>query len=241
MGCIKAEVGKVNCKECELKDDTICGVFKEYELDLLNQFIEKIPVKKGSKLFKEGDKADFAYIISEGAFMKYKVHNDGRRQIMAFTMPGSIVGISPFEEYKYSLQALLDGYVCKIKNSGVEILSEQNMELQKKINEFLSYELDKTQDHMFVLGRSNAVEKISLFLCNIYDYQNEYFGKRVNNDILFIPIRRVDIADYLGLTTESVSRVFADFKKQKIIDIVDRSHTRILNIDKLRAITACYS
>lgn len=219
--------GSNNCKNCNVKYSYICSIFKSHELDLLDQFIEKFSIQKKEYLFKEGDKAEYLYIISSGGFKKYKTIEDGRRQILSFPLTNSVIGATNNNKHKFSAQALTDSTVCRIKVNSIELLANQNHKLYESIITSLSLELEKIQDHLFILGRYNAIEKIAHFLLGIYDNSE-------SEDHIYTPIKRSDIADYTGLTIESVSRTFAQLKKIGAIDVIDRNNTKILDINILR-------
>ncbi len=187
----------------------------------------------GQPLFCEGDDADFVYEVLEGVVRTSKLLCDGRRQVLAFGYPGDIIGLSHDQIYHSDCDAVSDTKVRVYhKNaSGTSFADEPQL-----CDQFLRHataEVHDMQEHFLMLGRKSAVEKVASFLVVLLDRVGE------NNDCkscFSLPMSRSDIADFLGLTIETVSRTFTKLRKDKIIELPNPHRVCVCKSAKLRAL-----
>lgn len=187
---------------------------------------KKSPVarlKAASYLYFEGDEVEWLYQVTSGVMRLTRLLEDGRRQVIAFGYPGDIVGFPADGLHHTDCDVLVDATLQPYRLSCLEGGCGDAKAHQQLLQAALR-EISAMQDHFMMLGRKSAVEKIASFLCVLTDRVGEEKG---NYTQVEIPMKRADIADFLGLTTETVSRTLTQLRKQKIIAI-DNIHTIIV-------------
>lgn len=176
-------------------------------------YITKIGVTQrfgaGQTLLNEGEPASRFAIITEGAVKVYKLMLDGRRQITGFLFAGDILGFTFAPDFSYSADALTEVRLCRLPRSQFERLLDDHPAMARHFLAMASTELAAAQTQMVLLGRKSADEKIASFVLMLSD--REYKHDR-SGAVIALPMTRTDIADYLGLTTETVSRTFTRLK-----------------------------
>ena len=182
--------------------------------------------KAGETLFTEGDAADGIYEVVSGMLRLYKLLPDGRRQITGFLSAGQILGLAPQGIHAYSAEAINDVSLCRYPRVGLDRLIDEVPALARRLLTVASHELCTAQDQMLLLGRKAASEKVASFLLLMADQQG-------TGDEVAVPMSRGDIADYLGLTTETVSRTFTKLKTLGLIGLPTPNHVEIRDRDQL--------
>lgn len=176
---------------------------------------------KGEELFAEGDRAAFFYKVVSGAVRTYKLLDDGRRQIDAFHLPGDIFGIEGGEEHRFTAEAVGQATVICYRRCGLEALAASSGEFARQIVAAMMRSLERAQDHMLLLGRKSALEKIATFILDM--------SRRVSGDgAVDLPMSRADIADHLGLTIETVSRTLTELERRGVIEVPAQRRTIVL-------------
>lgn len=180
-------------------------------------------LKPGAYLFYEGDDMEFLYQVTSGVLRLTRLLADGRRQVIAFGYPGDIIGFSSNGIHHTDCKALTDVRLQPFRRSALE-RGEGDRILHAAFLQAALREISSMQDHFMVLGRKSASEKLASFLCML--------DERVGADLgayrsVTLPMNRADIADFLALTTETVSRTFTQLRKSKII-AVNNNHTVII-------------
>lgn len=176
---------------------------------------------KDEEIFAEGDRAAYFYKVVSGAVRTFKLLSDGRRQIDAFHLPGDIFGLETGEEHRFSAEALGDVTVIAFRRCSLEALALQDQAFAHQVIGSMMQALERAQSHMLLLGRKNALEKIATFLLVL--------SERLTEDgHVDLPMSRIDIADHLGLTIETVSRSLTQLERQGIIKLPDHRRSIIL-------------
>jgi CRP/FNR family transcriptional regulator len=184
-------------------------------------------VPADTALFAEGDDADNVYEVVRGMLKFYKLLPDGRRQIMGFLSAGDLVGLSFTGIHTYSAEAVTDVTLCRYSRASFDRLVDEVPGFARRLLAVRSDELRAAQDQMLLLGRKMSVEKIATFLLMLADRQNDA------QDVIDVPMGRNDIADYLGLTTETVCRTVSKLKSLGIIRAISATKIKLLNRDRL--------
>jgi CRP/FNR family transcriptional regulator len=187
----------------------------------------------GGVLFSEGDEADCVYEIVSGMVRLYKLLPDGRRQITGFLRAGSVLGLAPEGVCVYTAEAITDVTVCRYKRMAIERLMDEAPGFAKRLLTVTSHELRAAQEQMLLLGRKTALERVASFLQVM---AQELDGSEA--DEIDVPMSRSDIADYLGLTLETVSRSLSKLKQLRLIALPTSGHIEILNREELETIAA---
>lgn len=223
----------IDCNSCQARNSQLCSVFSGDSIAELFEIANPVKVDKGSYLLHEEDSTKYVYNLSSGVSAIERLASDGRRQIMAFVYPGDFIGVSAGPAYSISDRALTDVTACKWHIRDIEALYIKYPELEHRVHEIATRVLAATMDQIFVLGRKNAIEKIAYFLLYIDKRQVKFDG---HTDEFTLPMTRADIADYLGITVETVSRAFSLLKKKGLIELSQNWVVRLLDKDTLAEI-----
>ena len=166
---------------------------------------------RNAEIYGEGEPADYLYKVVSGTVRTYKVLNDGRRQIGAFYFPGDIFGLETGDEHVFSAEAIIDSKVLVIKRSAVVSLAARDNEVARQLWALTGRELQRVQDHILLLIKT-AQERVVSFLLEMAARMPA--GKAVE-----LPMSRQDIADYLGLTIETVCRTLSQLEDTAAIEL----------------------
>jgi CRP/FNR family transcriptional regulator len=187
---------------------------------------ESQTIDAGKTFLHEGDKAAIFFTVAEGTVELFKVLPDGRRAILGFLFRGDIFGFSAGDSYGYSAEAMTPLRLCRFQRQQLQHIYADFPGLESQILKLVSRELAVAQDHMVLLGRKTAHERVASFLLMLL----HRIGRR--DGWIELAMSRADIADYLGLTTETVSRVFTVLKASGCI-VSTCSRVRISDADAL--------
>lgn len=182
-------------------------------------------------LFLEGDSQSHIYQVLNGVVGEYKLLADGRRQIITFYYPGDMIGLNPGVSFNSYAEALCESRVRCVPIDAVNTLITSEPGFGRAMLKVLSTELAETRDQVLSLGRKSAMEKLATFLLRI-SHRNEREG--IDDALLHLPMTRAEIADYLGLTVETVSRNFTKLKLSQVIQLISNSEVQIIDRDLLK-------
>ncbi|MBL4800277.1 MAG: helix-turn-helix domain-containing protein [Emcibacter sp.] len=206
----------LSCQACLARNSALCSAMVGDEIEQLFSIAHRVKVDEGGFLLHEEDPSKYVYNLSSGVCTLERLASDGSRQIMAFVYPGDFIGINSGPFYSVSAQALAPVVACRWHMKDLEGLYPTHPVLERKVHEIASRVLAATMDQLFVLGRKNAVEKIAYFLLYIDGRQQKFDG---HSDSFILPMTRIDIADYLGVAVETVSRAFSQLKRRGLIEL----------------------
>lgn len=181
-------------------------------------------------VFCEGDAATHVYQIDAGHVCVYKTMPDGRRQVMEFGYPGDIIGLGAMGEHSVNAQATAKTRVRCIPLGALHDLARHDFKLSLKLYEAVSRELIAARELVFTVSQRSAAERVAALLIALAR-RNELRGD--DPKVIVLPMTRTDIADYLGLTIETVSRTFTKFRAQGLIDL---EQSILVTICDLRAL-----
>lgn len=179
-------------------------------------------------LFCEGDTAENVYEITKGMLKLFKILPDGRRQVTGFLSAGHLLGIAHDERHLYTAESVTDVVLCRYPRSRFDRLVDEVPGFARRLLAATFDELRAAQDQMLLLGRKGAVEKIASFLVMMADRVDQTGG-----DELHIPMGRTDIADYLGLTIETVSRTLSQLRRNGVIGLPSPTRVALLDREQL--------
>lgn len=186
---------------------------------------------KDEEIYGEGDRAGFFYQVISGAVRSYKLLSDGRRQIDAFHLPGDIFGLESGSEHRFFAEAVGGAKIACFRRCSLESLAASDGELSRTVVSAMMRSLERAQDHMVLLGRKSALEKIAAFLLELAE-------RGAANDSLELPMQRTDIADYLGLTIETVSRSLTQLERDGVIGLPSNRRIVLRNKAALRRLNS---
>jgi CRP/FNR family transcriptional regulator len=205
------------CEDCKVRLFSVCGAMEPSELDELDSISQSKTFAPKTMLFDQGALAGSVFNVTEGVVRLYKSVPDGRRQIVGFALPGDFLGLALMDRYGVAAEAVTHVKVCRFGRPSFVVYVEGKPHLLKRLHEFASHELSLAQDQMLLLGRKTAEEKVAAFLLNL---QLRYSRIGLPSVTVPLPMSRQDIADYLGLTIETVSRTLTKLAREKVIVIV---------------------
>lgn len=186
--------------------------------------------RKDEEIYGEGELSEYVYQVIRGAVRTYKLLNDGRRQIGAFHLPGDVFGLDPGSTHRLTAEAISDTTVRLIKRRSLEAAAGTNVKVAHSLWTMTAGDLRHAEDHMLLLGRKTAIEKVATFLL-------EMDRRLAKAGMMALPMCRRDIGDYLGLTLETVSRALSQLNDQGILvfssarQIVLRNRQRLAEMD----------
>lgn len=220
----------VSCTHCDLGVAAFCAGLTTQQFRRFMTVLGQASFAPGTTIFREGDPSQHLYTITAGAVKLYKLLSDGRRQITAFMFPGDFFGMSINDSYAYTAESLTTVVVCRFPRRKLESLFSEMPMLEKKLLGATTQELAAAQEQMLLLGRKTAREKLATFLVML----RRRLSEKGNNSALFaLPMSRSDIADFLGLTIETVSRTLTGLRRDGLIALPDVNHVAILRFDEL--------
>jgi CRP-like cAMP-binding protein len=178
--------------------------------------------ERNGEIFGEGEPAEYLYRVASGAVRTMRFSSDGRRQILGFHLPGDVFGIELGNIHSLTAEALAATEVVMVRRSLLERAANGDPRVARRWLEFASKTIDNARDHALLLGRKGAGERVAAFLLGI----SERLLRAQDFDL---PMSRADIADYLGLTIESVSRAFTEMERQCAIGLPSSRHVVMRN------------
>ena len=224
---------KQRCSVCKIRSYSFCRCLPEEKLQLFSKISTEKEFKDKETIFLQQDNANNLYNITKGNVKIYRLLSDGRIQIIGFLYPGDFFGSYKKEKYNYSAEAIGEVRTCVFNQESLDNYLEENLNLAKELLHMTSHELTLAQDRMGVLGKMNANERVAKFILNI-SKQRERIGWQ--NNPVSLPMTRQDIADYLGLTLETVSREITRFKTSNLIKLMNAKQIFIIDKKKLTAV-----
>lgn len=210
-----------NCEDCGARQNGLCEALTEDELAFLARSAQRITLAPGTVFVEEGEKAVYFYNINHGNVRLFKSLPDGRRQITGFSGPGHFLGLAAGENNAFSAEAMDGVKLCRFSRASLMAVFEELPVLERKLLGVAMHELVLAQQQMLLLGRKTAIERIASFLLS-WAVRLEICpagGLPAANSVLKLPLSRTDLADYLGLTIETVSRSLSQLKRDGMIDI----------------------
>jgi CRP/FNR family nitrogen fixation transcriptional regulator len=172
----------------------------------------RVGFARDAEIFGEGEPADWVYRVVSGAVRTCRLLSDGRRQIEEFYFPGDCFGLEADLERGATAEALTDTVLTAVKRSTLADRAQRDADVARRLWRMTAHELKRTQDHILMLGRRSAVERLAGFLLELAE-------RNGTRDTVELPMSRQDIADYLGLTIETVSRTFTQLQGSGLIEI----------------------
>ena len=219
------------CLHCQARPFSVCSVIDDSDLDRLGAAAVTLSVQPGHSFIQEGDPAEHFFNVTAGTAKLFKLLPDGRRQVTGFAGVGYFLGLAVSSGYSFSAEALEPVKVCRFSRTKLRGLLDDFPALEKKLLEVASNELVVAQEQMLLLGRKTARERLASFLiarANMLPHCSGAGGAGGGKERIHLPMTRSDIADYLGLTIETVSRSLSRFRVEKLIEIPNNSEIVVL-------------
>jgi CRP/FNR family nitrogen fixation transcriptional regulator len=180
---------------------------------------------RGETIYDQGDPAEYWYCVASGLARKCALMPEGRRRIVDFLLPGEFFGFSAGDEHAFAVEAVVEGTtVARYPRGRIERLADGDPQLRRLIRELVFQAISRVQARILILGRTTAREKVGYFLVEIERRLSEETAETV-----VLPMSRYDIADYLALSVETVSRSLTDLKHRGAIALLGKRRVRIVD------------
>jgi CRP/FNR family transcriptional regulator len=213
---VAGETGGQHCIDCAVRRLSVCAALDRHELRELEHLSRHVNFASGETVLAQDEIATSFCNVLEGVLRLYKLLPDGRRQIVGFALPGDFLGMAASARHGYSADAIGSVTVCQFLKSSFARFSENRPHLLRRIHELTVRELSQAQQHMVLLGRRSAEERVATFLVGWRDRLAIF---STPSRTVPLPMNRQDIADFLGLTIETVSRTFTKLERDGVIEI----------------------
>ena len=225
----------LDCGHCRLNAICISKNMTEDETAELEKAIVHVdPLKQGDYLFRQGDKFESLYIVRSGSVKSYMTTSDGVEQIVGFNFPGDLLGLDAIEG-KYhttTARALQDSAICKLSWNSFNKLSQKCPHFHNQCLSIFSREIIHVHDLVMAMGQKGVEQKLAIFLLAI----SQRMKARGFSETEFnLSMSRSDIANFLGVAAETVSREFTQLQKEGIIQ-VDRRRVQLESLESLKSI-----
>lgn len=220
----------VSCNDCSLSPVCLPLAVAPAQLDELDEIIRRgRPLKRGEHLFRAADDFNSVFAVRSGALKTYVIDEDGIEQVTGFYLPGEILGMDGISTARHvsNAKTLETASVCEIPFHGLEDLSQRIPSLQHHFFSLMSREIRSDRELHMLLGKKHAEERVAALLLSLATRQQQ---RGLSGHRLRLPMSRYDIANYLGLAVETVSRIFTRFQHQqwlrvdgREVEILDRA------------------
>ena len=209
-----------SCDLCDVRERSICIDLDPRAMQKVERTMARRAVAKNRAILSEGEPNDSLYIVLRGSFRLSKLLEDGRRQVTGFIFQGDFLGVRHTEQSAYTAEALEDSLVCCFPHRFLDEAAETSPGVKDRLIAKGQTEYHKAQDHIVLLGKKTAEERVASFMKTLA----EAVGRERGGGYVEAPfaMSRQDIADYLGLRLETLSRTLSALKKKGFIDSINR-------------------
>jgi len=198
------------------------------ELGALSQSevsLSEFKYNRGTEIFGEAEPAEYIYQVIDGSVRSYKLLSDGRRQINAFHLVGDIFGLENGGTHRFTAEAIVTTTVRLMKRTSLAHIAETDAVIARDLLNMTAINLQHAEDHMLLLGRKTSLERVAAFLL-------EMDRRLTAAGVMALPMCRRDIADYLGLTLETVSRALSVLQDKGILGFLGQTQRQIVLFDR---------
>jgi CRP/FNR family nitrogen fixation transcriptional regulator len=198
------------------------------ELSALSQadvLLSEFKYNPGAEIFGEAEPAEYVYQVVVVAVRSYKLLSDGRRQINAFHLVGDIFGLENGGTHRFTAEAIVETTMRLVKRVSLAHVAERNVTVAHDLLNMTASNLKHAEDHMLLLGRKTSLERVAAFLL-------EMDSRLTAAGVMALPMCRRDIADYLGLTLETVSRALSVLHGKGVLGFMGQTQRQIVLLDK---------
>lgn len=232
-----------HCATCGSRYLSLCATVPAEQLEQLNTYARPFMLAEGSALFDQGDVPRYIYTVIAGCMRLSMDLADGRRQVIGFPMPGDYFGLTSLPRYDYAAVALMPSRLCKISLEGFHELIEEVRPIDDRIRIRSEQMLCAARSHIMTLGRRNALERVAGFILECLEHPSHVLTPmtvsegnparsslpETESQVVSLPMTRGDIADYLGLTVETVSRSLSRLRRSGMVELLDGVGLRVCN------------
>lgn len=223
------------CRHCESRALSVCGPLEGDDFLGLQRLNHPVAFPARAVLFNQESPVRHVYSIVHGVVRLYKLLPDGRRQIVGFALPGDFLGLALADGYGFCADAVTAVSACRFSRDHFAEFADEHPTMLRRLHDMATHELALAQQQMVLLGRRDAEEKIASFLLALQQRWARITGRM--SVTIDLPMGRQDIADFLGLTIETVSRTLNRMARDKLLVIVPDG-VRLLDAVKLERLAS---
>jgi len=217
------------CFSCAVRELAVCGVLESAALRAFKATGPTVHYEPGDTVVFEADNAANVYSLTSGLLRLSKLLPDGRRQIAGFLFPGDFLGITMEEEHAFTAEAVAPSTLCKFPRVRFDEYVAAHPQLERRLYAVAAHELAAARQQLVLLGRKTATERVASFLLMLSGRCSTALGTTE----IDLPMSRIDMADYLGLRIETVSREISGLKAARVIQLTGRQSFRIVDRARL--------
>jgi len=208
------------CEDCDARHKGMCDALSDEDLAFLSRAAQLVMIAPGKLFIEAGDAATYFYNINHGTVRVFRSLPDGRRHITGFMTAGQFLGLAMSGQYAFNAETIDEVHLCRFNRETLNGMFAEFPALERRLLNIAAHELTLAHEQMLLLARKTAVERVASYLLNLaYGLDICAGGKLPASALeLKLPVGRTDLADYLGLTIETISRSFAQLKKNGMID-----------------------
>ena len=224
---------RVSCLDCSLKNVCLPLTLETGDIERLDNIIARgKPLQKGDHIYRQHDIFSSIFAVRSGSVKSYSIDEDGDELVTGFYFPGEVLGMDGIGQNQHasSAVAMETSSVCQIPFNYLGELSQTIPSLQQNCFQIMSQEIVEDRRLLALLGKSHADQRVATFLLTISTRKSR---NRLSGTVFRLPMSRGDMGNYLGLTVETISRVFSRLQKQQIL-LVNNKEITILDMDGLR-------
>lgn len=227
-------VERDRCSDCQIRRRAVCAYCGPAELEYLDAIKSYRTFRPGEEITAMGEETDFLGSVVSGVVSLSRIMSDGRRQMVGLLFPSDFIGRPMRPRAPYDAIAVSDVRLCIFSRPRFEALLRDTPSLEQRLLEMTLDELDAAREWMVLLGRKTAREKLASFFALAARRMAAGRGARLDERVtLELPLTREDMADYLGLTIETVSRQIGALKKEGVIELADTRHLIVPDFNAL--------
>lgn len=221
-----------SCAACGLHQLCLPAAIHGDDLRRLDELVQtRRPLERGGSVYRTGSSFQALFVVLSGSFKTYSTNEQGESQLLGFHLPGEILGFDAVstDAHQCTAEALERATVCEVPYNRLTQIAAQVPELQRQLMKVISREVVRDHEHLVMMGRRHAQERLAIFLKSLSDRY-----RRLHRDPAHITLTmsRYELANYLGLVVETVSRLFTKFQQYGVLE-VHRKTVHILDFDKL--------
>ncbi|MET1024535.1 MAG: Crp/Fnr family transcriptional regulator [Pseudoxanthomonas sp.] len=223
------------CQVCLVRHLAVCTALPIDQAGALEALTGDLELRAGELLAREGEQRRYVFTVQTGALRRTRTLADGRRLVAGFLMPGDYIGFSGSPQYRHTIEAITDCRLCAVSHQGMRTLCETYHGLEHELMQRACIELDATRDKLMALARMTPPERLAGFLLDMAQRRQR---QGLDQAVIALPMTRTDIADYLGLTIETVSRCFTKLRGEALIATPDPHTVQLLDRGRLELLAS---
>jgi CRP/FNR family transcriptional regulator, anaerobic regulatory protein len=220
------------CDRCGSRVAGLCQPLDAAALDEISSEANQMVLPAHSAVFREGDPAGRVFTLIDGFAKLTRLLPDGKQQVVGFRFAGDVIGYTTLKTYPFDAELLTDARLCRLDRGQLDGLLRRYPKLERRMLDLCVQELTATQEQLVTVGRRSAEARVAAFLISLVDASRRRGQPR---QVLEMPMTRADIADFLGLTLETVSRSLTAFRKRGWIREPVHHRVELLNVPAITA------